>query len=376
MSTELSPGAVDADEIERIRGAFQRAEEASRSSGARRERRVEDILRDDVPTFMELPLAQKASQLAGADAAIVGIPYEGITIKTPSLSAPPTVSPPEPGSIYWRMGADHAPEAIRRLSMFYSIHHNRGWYPEIDGELLLDEELRVVDYGDVEIIPADTDETMRRAEEKVGDIVAAGAVPIVLGGDHTVPIPALRALLARRNANIGAIVFDAHMDLSMTEECWASVEWAKTFELGKLNPRNLVEIGIRSNRSTIYERTVAKELGIRVFTIDEIKRVGMERVMSEAIEIATDGTDGMYVSIDIDAMEPALVPGQKAPEIWGITIDEMMVAMRSLHRQDVIGFDICELSPGYDVNGMSAQFCARMVVEVLAGLALRKQAGR
>ena len=366
--------ALDTGELARIREAILRAEEAANGSGARRERRVEDILRDDIPTFMELPLATKPEHLVGADAAVLGIPYEGITIKTPSLSAPPTVRPPEAGSIYWRMGAEEAPAAIRRLSMFYSIHHNRGWYPEIDGDLLIGNELKMFDYGDVEVVPADTDETMRRAEARVQDIVSAGAMPITLGGDHTIPIPVLRALLRDRDSKIGVISFDGHMDLSVTDEVWASVEWTKTFELGKLSPKNLVEIGIRSNRSTIYERTLAEALGVRVFTIDEVKRDGMERVIAEAIEIASDGTDGIYVSIDIDVMEPALVPAQKAPEIWGVTIDEMMVAMRALRSPDVIGFDICELSPGYDVNGMSAQFCARMVVEVLAGLAQRKRA--
>lgn len=113
-----------------------------------------------------------------------------------------------------------------------------------------------------------------------------------------------------------------------------------------------------------------------MFTIDEVKRDGMAQVIAEAIRIASEGTDGIYISIDIDVMEPSMVPAQKAPEIWGVTIDEMMVAMRALREPNVIGFDICELSPGYDVNGMSAQFCARMVVEVLAGLALRKRAAR
>jgi arginase family enzyme len=376
VKKKSTPPAADAAELARIRRAFAQAGEIAGRAGARRERHVENILRDDIPTFMELPLATKAGQLAGADAVIVGMPYEGITIKTPSLSAPANVTPPPPGSIYWRMGADQAPAAIRRLSLFYSVHHNRGWYPEIDSDLLIANELKMFDYGDIEVDPADTDETMRRAEARVHDIVAAGAMPITLGGDHTIPIPVLRAILKERESRIGVISFDGHMDLSVTDEVWASVEWTKTFELGKLRPRNLVEIGIRSNRSTLYEKTLADLLGVKVFTIDEVKRLGMERVIAEAIEIASDGTDGIYVSMDIDAMEPALVPAQKAPEIWGLTIDEMMVAMRALRAPNVIGFDICELSPAYDVNGISAQFCARMVVEVLAGLAQRKKAAR
>jgi arginase family enzyme len=357
-----------------IRQAFMRAEEKSaHKSRARRDRPVQDILHDDVPTFMELPLATKPQDLVGADAAIMGFGYEGITIVTPSLSAPPTISRPEEGSVYWRMGSDKAPDAIRRYSIFYSVHHNHGWYPEIDRDLVLHERLKVVDYGNVEVVPSDTDETLRRGRAKVGEIVKAGAFPIVLGGDHTTPIATLSPILEGRAGNIGVICLDAHMDLSYTEESWASVEWAKAFELGKVRPENLVVIGVRSNRNTQFEREVAAELGVRVITIDEAKKVGMEAVISEAIEIATRDTDGVYVSVDIDCMEPSMVPGQKAPEIWGLTIDEYMQVLRALSRLDLVGFDICELTPDYDVNGISAQFCARSVVEILAGLALRRR---
>ena len=158
-------------------------------------------------------------------------------------------------------------------------------------------------------------------------------------------------------------------------EYWASSEWAKTFELGKVSPGNFVEIGIRSNRSTQYEFDVARFLGIRVYTIDEVKERGIREVMREAIAIASEGTDGMYVSLDIDVMEPALVPAQKAPEFWGLTVDEMMWALRMVSRQKLVGYDVCELTPDYDLNGMGAQFCARTVVDILAGLALRKRDG-
>jgi agmatinase len=233
--------------------------------------------------------------------------------------------------------------------------------------------LNVVDYGDVDVVPEDTTETLRRASEKVSHIVDAGGMPILLGGDHTIPFPTLRAILERRDTKIGLIVFDAHMDLAHTPEYWASSEWAKTFELGKISPRNFDEIGIRSNRSTIFERNVAEFLGMRVFTIDEVKKAGMETVMREAIRLASDGTDGIYVSLDIDVMEPGLVPAQKAPEFWGLTVDEMITALRMVSREKLVGFDVCEMTPDYDVDSMGAQFCARTVVEILAGLAWRKR---
>jgi arginase family enzyme len=144
-------------------------------------------------------------------------------------------------------------------------------------------------------------------------------------------------------------------------------------ETGKIHPRNIVEIGIRASRTALQERQLAESLGVRIFTVDEVKSRGMQAVMQEAIAQATDGTDGMYVSLDIDCMEPALVPSQKAPEIWGLTIDEIMWGLRMLSREKLVGYDVCEMTPDYDINGMGAQFCARTVVEILAGLALRKR---
>jgi agmatinase len=356
-----------------LQAAFKRATERAEALTVRRDRRVEDILEGDTPTFMELPLAKKPSDLMDVDAAVIGFGYEGITIKTPSLAAPPTVSRPQPGSPYWRMGADKAPADIRTYSLFYSVHHNNGWYPEIDPTLTIFDEIRAVDYGDVEVNPADTELTIARGIEKVADIVQAGAFPIVLGGDHTIPVSALSGIREHSDARIGIISFDAHMDLSVTPEYWASSEWSKSFELDGIPPENLVQIGIRSNRSTHFERLVADELGVHVITIDEVKHRGMQSVIEQAVELASAGTDAIYVSVDIDVMDPAHVPAQKAPEFWGLTIDEMMTAMRYLREQPLIGFDVCEHTPDYDINGMSAQFCARLVVEVLAGLAQRKR---
>jgi arginase family enzyme len=117
-------------------------------------------------------------------------------------------------------------------------------------------------------------------------------------------------------------------------------------------------------------------MGVKVFTSADVKRLGMKAVVDEAITRANRGTKGMYVSIDIDCMEPSMVPSQKAQEIWGLTIDEMFVALQALSRQDFIGFDVCEHSPDYDFNGQGAQFCARTAVEMLGGLALRRRQER
>lgn len=372
----MSKDAVISDkEQAQIKFAFENAVEKLKTQKARGERFELSILRGDTPTFMEFPLANKPKDLEGADAAILGIPFEGLTIQTPLIMAPPTCGRPPKGSVYWRMGADEGLDMIRKYSLYYSVNHNRGYFPEIDKDLVMMDHVNVVDYGDVPYTPEDIEDNLERAEKRVAEIVAAGAVPIVFGGDHTIPTPILRAILKPRTKKAGLIVFDSHMDLSYEPQNWASTEWAQTLELGKISPENFVCIGIRGVRNSIFEKNVAKELGHRVITIDEVKDRGMKDVMDEAIRIATDGTDGLYFSLDIDVMDPSQVVSQKAPEFWGLNMDEMFHALRRISREKVIGCDINEYTPDYDVNGMGAQFCARVAAEFLGGLALRKRDG-
>lgn len=364
---------IDKSDMEKIQKAYDRAKELSKHQLSRVERRVEDIYYGDTPTFMEIPLARKSEQLKGAHAVILGVPYNGITIKSALVSAPPTVSRPESGSIYWRMGSDRAPEFIRKYSVFYSVHHTRGYLMDIDRDLILLDYIKIMDYGDVNVVPEDTEETLRRTTQKVADIIKVGAIPIILGGDHTIPIPVLRAVLASRDKKIGLITFDAHLDLSYEPKYWCASPWTRALESGKISPKNFIEIGIRGTRNGIFAKNVTEVLGHRVVTIDEVKEKGMKEIMREALELAKDGTDGVYVSVDLDVMEPSQVPAQKAPEIWGLTIDEMMLALRVIAKENIIGFDICEYTPDYDINGIGAQFVARCVVEILGGIALRRR---
>jgi len=376
-SRDAAP-AIGLAKLNEISAAFDAFTRATAAQGTRHERRREAILHGDIPSFMEVDVARGVDQLKGADAVILGFPFEGPTSISPSRSAPPTVSRPPPGSIYWRMGADKSPDHIRQYAIFYSKEHNGGYHPEIDPELVLHDRLYVVDYGNCTYHPEDTMVSIREGIERVGHIVDAGAIPFVLGGDHTTPYPVLKAILSRRTAPIGLVVFDGHVDFSVTPgEYWASNQWTQLMlETGKLAPANMTIIGIRSSRNAIAERKLAEGLGVKVFTSADVKRLGMAAVVKEAIERANRGTDGMYVSVDIDCMEPSMVPSQKAQEVWGLTIDEMFLALHELSRQPFIGFDVCEHSPDYDVNGQGAQFCARTVVEMLGGLALRRPAGK
>lgn len=354
-----------------VREAFDMAASKAASARGRPEREMAAILRDDVPTFMEAPHAASAADLEGAGAVVLGIPYEGVKILDPTTYLPPLAAPAPEGAVYYRSGADEGPAAIRRHSVFYSLRHGRGFVPEIDRELVIEDRVRVVDYGDVDVVRGDVEETFLRAHEKVADILAAGAVPIVLGGDHSIPIPVLQVLAGKLNGKLGLVALDSHFDLSYEPKYWAGSQWARAFELGVIEPENFVLIGVRGGRESLADRAVAEELGLRYFTMADIDEEGIAAVAQEAFELATSGTEALYVSLDIDVVDPAH-GGQKYPDPAGLSARELLRALRILSRGPLTGLDVCCLAPRYDLQGHLSQLGARACVEAIAGLALQR----
>jgi arginase family enzyme len=359
---------VDANEVKAV---WDRAGRRAEREQARPERRMARILRDDVPTFAEVPSAVGPGGLEGADVAVLGIPYEGVKLLDPVTYAPPLAAPAADSSIYYRSGADAGPDAVRRYSVLASLRHGRGLVPETDRDLVILDRLRVVDYGDVAVVPGDVEETFLRAHEKLADVVAAGAVPVVLGGDHSIPVPVLQVLAGKLSGRLGIVVLDSHFDMSYEPRYWAGSQWARAFELGVVEPENFVQIGIRGVRESLADRAVADELGYRYHTMSDVDELGIRAVAQDALEIATRGTEAVYISLDIDVVDTAH-GGQKYPEPGGLSARELLRTLRVLSRAHVAGFDLCCLAPRYDLQGHLSQLAARAALEVIAGMALQR----
>ena len=354
-----------------VRAAWDKAARGAEKAEGRPERVMAPILRDDIPTFMEAPRAAGPDELAGADIAVLGIPYEGVKLLDPVTYAPAQAAPAPEASIYYRSGADEGPAAIRRQSVFYSLRHGRGLIPEAGRDLVILDHLRIADYGDVDVVPGDVEETFLRAHEKLADIVAAGAVPIVFGGDHSIPIPVLQVLSGKLSGKLGIVALDSHFDLSFAPKYWAGSQWARAFELGVVEPANFVQIGIRGGRESLSDKHVADELGTSYYTMADVDDLGIVAVAQEALEAAAAGTEAVYVSLDIDVVDPAH-GGQKYPDPAGLSARELLRALRVLSSGRVAAFDICCLAPRYDLQGHLGQLAARAAVEVIAGLALQR----
>lgn len=358
-------------DAEDIRAAWDRAASRAADAKGRPERAMAPILHDDVPTFMEAPCATTAGQLEGAGAVVLGIPFEGVKILDPVTYAPALAAPAPEGSIYYRSGADEGPAAIRRQSVFYSLRHGRGLIPEVDRDLFILDRLRVVDYGDVAAAPDDVETTFLRAHERLADIFAAGAVPIVLGGDHSIPVPVLQVLAGKLAGRLGLVALDAHFDMSYERKYWAGSQWARAFELGIVEPANFVQIGIRGVREPLADKYVADELGYRYYTMADVADLGIRTVAQEALELAASGTEALCISLDVDVVDPAH-GGQKYPDPGGLGARELLRALRILATGRVAAFDICCLAPRYDLQGHLSHLAARAAVEVIAGLAAQQ----
>lgn len=349
--------------------------QAAKEAPVRVDRRMRDILYGDVPTFMELPHAPGAGELEGADVAFLGMGYEGVKIDSPHTYLPELATPAGPDAIYYRTGADKAPEAVRRYSIHYSIHHAYGLFVEYAPDFYIFRHLRAVDAGDVAVVPGDPETSFRRCQERVGEILTAGAVPLVCGGDHAVTLPVVRAVAGATPGNLGILHFDTHYDLAWDPPHFAGSQWAQILRLPNVRTRNFCQVGIRGLRQVPFENEVARKLGHRVFTITDIEREGIQTVIAAALEQACDGTDGVYVSLDIDLIDPVYCPAQKYPEPAGLTSKQIIAALRQIGQATAIkGFDLCCLGPQYDDRvGTGSHLAARLFVEVMAAMAWRRR---
>lgn len=337
------------------------------------DRRMRDILYDDVPTFMELPHARKPQDLENVDAAFLGMGYEGIKIDSPHTYLPDLAAPAGPDDIYYRTGADEAPEAVRRYSIHYSIHHAYGLFVEYAPDFYIFNHLQAVDAGDVPVVPGEAKTSFARCEARVGEIVAAGAVPLVCGGDHAITLPVVRAVARAMSGKLGLIHLDSHYDLCWDPPLFAGSQWAQILRLPNVEVRNFCQIGMRGLRQVPYEVEVARMLGHPVYTMTDVDEDGIEAVTDAALEQASDGTEGVYVSLDIDVVDPVYCPAQKYPEPAGLTSKQIIAALRRIGRAaEIKGFDLCCLGPQYDDRvGTGAHLAARLFVEVMAAMAWR-----
>ena len=292
-----------------------------------------------VPTFMRLPFVPSPE---GLDIALFGIPWDGGTTN--------------------RAGARHGPREVRnQSSLMRRVHHVSGVEPF--------NLANVADIGDLSVNPIDLQDGLARIEAGIAAVVAAGAIPLGIGGDHLTTLPALRAVARARP--VGLIHFDAHSDTNDTyfgdNRYTHGTPFRRAIEEGLLDPRRTIQIGIRGSVYEPGEHDWAREQGVRVLYMEEFVARSAADVMAEARRIAGDGAT--YVSFDIDCIDPSMAPGTGTPEIGGFTTREALAMVRLLDGVNIVGADVVEVAPPFDIGGLTALAGATMAFELLCVIA-------
>jgi agmatinase len=292
------------------------------------------------------PYTQDPSLLAGFDVAIVGAPTDDLVSDRP--------------------GARFAPRAIRSASCPAGPHLEA----KIDALAVL----RVVDYGDAPVLPADPARSHAAIEATVGEVVAAGLVPIVLGGDHSIAEPDIRAC-AKPHGAVGLVHFDTHTDTGTQVfgvEVSHGTPMYRLVRDGHVDPSRYVQIGLRGYWPGEPEFAWQAEQGITSFFMHDVRRLGIEAIVERTVEIV--GTGPVFLSVDVDVLDPAFAPGTGTPEPGGMTSADLLWAVRTLaERLELVGADVVEVIPtavgSADVTALVAD---RIVREALTGMALRR----
>lgn len=292
-------------------------------------------------TFMRVPPSR---DLQHADVAIIGIPFDG-------------------GTMY-RSGARLGPRGIRNASgqmRPYAVDPQRLEEPF--------RSLRVFDYGDIELYPGYIEQSLARIEQELTTVIEAGVLPVCLGGDHSLTLPVLRAC-RKKHGLMSLIHFDAHPDF------WEGgpgrpYHHGTTFRLAVseqlINPAGSAQIGIRGSISaSIVDE--ARQAGFNLITADEFARLGVGATLERIHSLARGP---VYVSLDIDCVDPAFAPGTGTPEVAGLTSREIVELVRGLRGLSLVGFDVVEVAPPYDPAEITCLLAANLVYEFLLTLAAR-----
>jgi len=285
------------------------------------------------------------------------------------------VGAPIDEAVAYRPGARFGPRAIRLGDVGGGPHR-----PNMDVGVNPFEVLSVVDYGDAPVVPADQQRSHDAIRRTVGEICAAGAVPIVLGGDHSIAHPDAGAVAdhLKRTASgqsFGLVHFDAHADNA--SDLYGVVLSHGTpmrllVEEGSLRGDHIVQVGLRGYWPDPEDFEWARQQGFRWHLMEEISQRGMEAVMDDIVALAATW-DHVFLSFDIDVCDPAFAPGTGTPEPGGITAREGLRAVRLLAREtNLAGMEVVEVSPPYDHSEITAFLANRLVLEALSGMALRK----
>jgi agmatinase len=300
---------------------------------------------------MGSPFLEDMRELGDQDVAIVGVPLDCGTT--------------------FRAGTRFGPQAMRAISGLPS-----GYNFEMGVDLI--ESLTMVDVGDVTVIPANIEKSFDQIDKAIAYLHERAVFPVILGGDHSIGYPDVRGLAPYVDGNIGIIHFDRHSDLSEynLDERMHGTPFFHATNIPNAPATNLVQIGIggwTGNRAGVK---VSRERQATVITITDIERWGLERIAEMALEIAWKDAKAVFLSFDIDSVDPAFAPGTGTPEAGGLLPREALRLLRTVTREGLAGLEVVEVAPPYDVGDITSVLGVRVINDVLGTLVMEGKLGQ
>ncbi len=299
-------------------------------------------------TFARLPELRDVER---CDVAILGVPFDG--------------------GVSYRPGARFGPMAIRQASRMLRPQY----HPQFEVEPFA--RLQAADAGDVACNPFSIAEALAAVEQRAGELLGGPQGPhpvgalVSMGGDHTIALPLLRAV-NRRFGKVALVHFDAHLDTWDTyfgEPYTHGTPFRRAAEEGLFDPDASMHIGIRGPVYSPQDFVNDRALGFRTVSCDDVHRLGVDAVAGRVREVVGDRP--LYLSIDIDVLDPAHAPGTGTPEVGGMTSRELMMILRGLKGADVVSADVVEVAPAYDHADLTALAAATTVYELTCLMATR-----
>jgi agmatinase len=296
-----------------------------------------------INTFLRAPYCEDIHNVSKYEVAIVGAPFDM-------------------GTTY-RAGARFGPQAVRRISALYD-----GYSLDMGCDLI--EELDVCDVGDVFVIPSNIEKSFDQVDRAVSHVLENGVFPVIIGGDHSLGYPDVRAMAKYVDGNVGIIHLDRHIDIQERDmdERMHTTPWFHATNIPNAPPRNLVQMGIGGWYGSRPGLKVARERGTTAITIHDVEEIGVEKAVEIALEVAWKDAKAVYLSFDIDSIDAGFVPGTGSPEPGGLLPREALKALRMIAREGICGMEVVEIAPPYDVSDMTAQLGCRAIMDVLGTL--------
>jgi agmatinase len=320
------------------------------------DRSISTFARGELPhfaginTFLKAPYIEDVREVGKYDAAVMGVPFDG-------------------GTTY-RPGTRFGPQGMRRISALYTPYNY-----ELGVDLR--EQMTMCDAGDVFTIPANLEKSFDQISRAVAHVSSSGAMPVIMGGDHSIGFPTVRGVAQCTSKKIGIIHFDRHADIQEKDldERMHTTPWFHATNLPNVSAENLVQIGIGGWQVPREAVEQIRKRNTNVLTMRDVEELGIDKTAEIALDLAWKGTDAVYLSFDIDCVDCGFVPGTGWPEPGGFLPREALGLVGKVAAEGLCGLEIVEVSPPYDTSDITSLFGVRVIVDVLGSLVANGKMG-